>query len=367
MAGRDGLLLVTGLMLVAAVQAQHQILPGISPDLSSEQWNAKCASLPELSWLTQYMGWAREQRSRGIAAPGVKYLVWNCDAGGGNGLSDRLRGMLSALRAAATIKRVLLIKHSIPAPLEHFLLPNLIDWSVPDDHLPAKEQRTAVFNPDTFDITCPGIKSPDPPEPRDALSWPTTCQWWRMMINGTAAQVPEQFVFWTTTAIPWSTLPGISNSLFSNITLHCAFTAMFRAAPRTLEAASRHMSLLGIEPGVTPYTAQHLRLGGMLGEEDHRPITLHGLVTLARCANESTSAAMAMAMTAAGPVCDTNQGKSRCGKMVLVTDNLLLRGLVADRQFLPATWVTVPGHPLHWEKHNGSLDDLYEVGRHGNR
>ncbi|GFH09902.1 hypothetical protein HaLaN_05128 [Haematococcus lacustris] len=83
-----------------AAPPDDQDVPRIAPELSSAEWYNKC-NVKSLEWLTSYIEWATEQRSKGIPAPGVKYLVWNCEVPPGKklahgtgycfGLADRVR------------------------------------------------------------------------------------------------------------------------------------------------------------------------------------------------------------------------------------------------------------------------------------
>jgi hypothetical protein len=59
--------------------------------------------------------------------PGIPY----CE-----GLADRLRGIMWLLRLAHLTQRILLVQQDHPAPMEKFLVPNLVDWSVGSLELP---------------------------------------------------------------------------------------------------------------------------------------------------------------------------------------------------------------------------------------
>ncbi|GFH24065.1 hypothetical protein HaLaN_21785 [Haematococcus lacustris] len=52
-----------------------------------------------------------------------------------------MRGILMALRIAVATQRLLLIHQTIPAALQHFLVPHLIDWGVQAKELPDLQQR----------------------------------------------------------------------------------------------------------------------------------------------------------------------------------------------------------------------------------
>jgi len=88
------------------------------------------------TWLGNYIDWHGEQRRKfpGAAlftdpeAPPV--LIRTCYRKCG-GLHDRLGKLPWDLYLANQTKRVLLMNWCHPAPLEEFLLPNILDWTVP--------------------------------------------------------------------------------------------------------------------------------------------------------------------------------------------------------------------------------------------
>ena len=118
--------------------------------------------LPE--WINNYFAWHRQMREqfpgrellRNKTAPNI--LLWN----NVNGLHDRLHDVPLALYLANQTQRLLFIHWTVPAPLEEFLVPNLIDWSVPDDTelkrrlnsaprlFPTLPSRMADLNPTNF-------------------------------------------------------------------------------------------------------------------------------------------------------------------------------------------------------------------------
>lgn len=89
-------------------------------------------------WIQNYIHWHREQRSKfpgnklftDPAAP--KLLIRTCYTLCG-GLHDRLGKLPWDLYLANQTNRVLLMHWCTPAPLPEFLLPNLLDWTVPDE------------------------------------------------------------------------------------------------------------------------------------------------------------------------------------------------------------------------------------------
>jgi hypothetical protein len=89
-------------------------------------------------WIQNYIHWHQEQRLKfpanklftDPAAP--KLLIRTC-YGLCGGLHDRLGKLPWDLYLANQTGRVLLMHWCHPAPLQEFLLPNLIDWRVPDE------------------------------------------------------------------------------------------------------------------------------------------------------------------------------------------------------------------------------------------
>lgn len=80
-------------------------------------------------WLLDYVQFHKTHSHRGDA----KYLLWSCKRSSTtrmncNGLGDRLRGQLYALRGAIASRRLLYIDHRKPAPWYTFWEPNHVDW-----------------------------------------------------------------------------------------------------------------------------------------------------------------------------------------------------------------------------------------------
>ena len=89
--------------------------------------------LPE--WIVNYINWHNEMR---IKYPGAKLLTdpeapnLIVRTPGCGGLADRLGQLPLDLYVANQTNRLLLIWWNKPAPLEEFLIPNTLDWRVPD-------------------------------------------------------------------------------------------------------------------------------------------------------------------------------------------------------------------------------------------
>eukprot|EP00581_Thalassiosira_minuscula_P013255 CAMPEP_0183734518 /NCGR_PEP_ID=MMETSP0737-20130205/44018_1 /TAXON_ID=385413 /ORGANISM="Thalassiosira miniscula, Strain CCMP1093" /LENGTH=507 /DNA_ID=CAMNT_0025968019 /DNA_START=22 /DNA_END=1545 /DNA_ORIENTATION=+ len=87
-------------------------------------------------WLSDYFDWHVAMRKKypgeqiltDPESPGVliKICAFKC-----GGLHDRLGGLGWDLYFANQTRRVLMIHWCIPAPIEHFLVPNIVDWTVP--------------------------------------------------------------------------------------------------------------------------------------------------------------------------------------------------------------------------------------------
>lgn len=102
---------------------------------SIPSWRQSNTSIPP--WMAEYFDWHRNQTSyRSQWKKGEpKLAIVACldrDVKCG-GASDRLQVLPWAILLAARSQRVLLFRWERPCPLEEFLLPNEIDWSVPND------------------------------------------------------------------------------------------------------------------------------------------------------------------------------------------------------------------------------------------
>jgi hypothetical protein len=94
----------------------------------------------QLCWvtyfITDYFDWHREQT---IALNecnfrDYRFMILRCSLVEKNcgGVADRLKSLPFFIAAAASSKRIFLIRWERPTKLEEFLLPNEINWSVPD-------------------------------------------------------------------------------------------------------------------------------------------------------------------------------------------------------------------------------------------
>jgi len=100
--------------------------------------------LPEhLSWLEEYVNWHRSARRKG-GISGMRLLVIKC-TGHCGGLSDRIRDLPYYLWEAHRTKRLFLIEWQLPWPIENFLWPAAIDWTVPP-YLAASPRYQYVFD-----------------------------------------------------------------------------------------------------------------------------------------------------------------------------------------------------------------------------
>ena len=87
-------------------------------------------------WLSDYFDWHISMRKQFPGesilthpdSPGVliKSCAYKC-----GGLHDRLGGLGWDLYLANQTRRVFMIHWCIPAPIEHYLVPNIVDWTVP--------------------------------------------------------------------------------------------------------------------------------------------------------------------------------------------------------------------------------------------
>ena len=97
-------------------------------------------------WMRLYFNWhSKFRRSLNQTNwKSFKYLILRCtheDRKCG-GLADRLKPLPYLIRLAAQHKRLFLIRWDRPAKLEEFLLPNKLDWTVPDWMVARIEENT---------------------------------------------------------------------------------------------------------------------------------------------------------------------------------------------------------------------------------
>jgi len=95
---------------------------------------SRSSNLPK--WLQDYFDWHVAMRKKYPGdtiltdpnAPGVliKACAYKC-----GGLHDRLGGLGWDLYFANQTQRILMIHWCIPAPIEHYLVPNVVDWTLP--------------------------------------------------------------------------------------------------------------------------------------------------------------------------------------------------------------------------------------------
>jgi hypothetical protein len=87
-------------------------------------------------WMRMYFNWhSKFRRSLNQSNwKNFKYLILRCTHEDRlcGGLADRLKPLPYLIRLAARHKRVFLIRWDRPARLEEFVLPNKLDWTVPD-------------------------------------------------------------------------------------------------------------------------------------------------------------------------------------------------------------------------------------------
>mmetsp|Transcript_23641 Transcript_23641/g.49513 ORF Transcript_23641/g.49513 Transcript_23641/m.49513 type:complete len:437 (-) Transcript_23641:793-2103(-) len=104
------------------------------PSLQLQRRRRLSSQLPK--WLADYFEWhiAMRKKYPGTEiltdpnAPGllIKACAYKC-----GGLHDRLGGLGWDLYFANQTRRIFMIHWCIPAPIEHYLVPNMVDWTLP--------------------------------------------------------------------------------------------------------------------------------------------------------------------------------------------------------------------------------------------
>lgn len=120
-------------IFVAVVIVTHVLAANRS---QQEKLPAGAAGTPPMSeWAPQYVEFHAANRDVG------PWLIYTCRVENGihcNGFGDRLRLLGFMLRAAAALRRVLLIDWQSPQPFELFFEPATFDWRVPSSALAAE-------------------------------------------------------------------------------------------------------------------------------------------------------------------------------------------------------------------------------------
>lgn len=135
----------------SSVSSEDSDIPELTPTEKHTQHGINYSSLilePETSdlnlelprqfprWMRRYFNWHAKHREvlNETNWESEKYLILRCtheDKKCG-GLADRLKPLPYLILVAAREKRLFMIRWNTPARLEEFLLPNKMDWSVPD-------------------------------------------------------------------------------------------------------------------------------------------------------------------------------------------------------------------------------------------
>lgn len=194
--------------------------------------NATESRLPE--WMKDYLDWHVKERARYEKASPSKrksfrFLVMICLQGQTcGGTADRLRSLLLWVLTAARSNRLLLIKWENPCPLEKFLIPNELNWTLPLG-LPPLRKRAAT------------IRSP--------FHWENALSSGRQVMQ---AKWQAEFL-----SKEWfSYNPGMTEAESKRI-FHHLFRIMFQPSPKVAKMMQQQMEVNNLVPG--KYIASHMR------------------------------------------------------------------------------------------------------------
>jgi hypothetical protein len=100
---------------------------------SSSSYSGSISGCP--GWFRDYVVFHQKYRGQ----PNATYLVADCSIGG---VGDRLNGALTALRMAAALKRIVLLRSHTPFPLEELFEPaGPVNWTTRGLQLPRSKIR----------------------------------------------------------------------------------------------------------------------------------------------------------------------------------------------------------------------------------
>jgi hypothetical protein len=202
-------------------------------------------------WVTSYFQWHREQREKfpdqqlleHSKAPNL--IIKYCKGERSNicgGLHDRLGDLPTSLYLANQTNRLLLFKWFIPKPLEHFLLPASLNWTVPhhDRFATGKFLRQNRLKP-----------------PKKAKH--LTFLEWALEQNTTQKKVVVLFRHGQTYDLPVELRAlGEADTIYDTPTFGKLWRGFFRPAPIVQEQLDLTMKSLRLSPG--NYTATHCRV-----------------------------------------------------------------------------------------------------------
>lgn len=223
-------------------------------------------------WITDYFAWHREMRNKypgtqlflDPAAP--KLLIRTC-LGLCGGLNDRLGQLPWDLYLANQTQRILLIRWERPRPLENFLIPNDIDWSIPERIEGFGDMRAVrAITPFFQDF------SEDHPDEEFwsshldvAMERATTGEFkgTRVLRHRLLGHLAEYVLEKRLRAL------GETDMIHSTRSFGSIFRAFFKPSPGVEQQLNQVYSELNLSPG--QYTAVHCRVR-------HPKATVHGMV-----------------------------------------------------------------------------------------
>lgn len=187
-----------------------------------------------MPWLSDYETFHKKNRG----ALNARYLVHKVNSSMSGGLGDRLRGMLYTVRAAAAGNRVVLFEWSHPVSLDFFFEPGSINWRPDGLTLPKGPVFAAIDRP------------------------------WHELRSGLLFSMKEDVITVHTNQYIDSPCPGCPPVTLWGSDATCLWSRMFKPLPGLELRATKQLQVLYKSSTPPPYTAIHMRLGGLTGESE---------------------------------------------------------------------------------------------------
>lgn len=278
------------------------------------------------AWFENYERFHSQHRLQA----GTRYLVFRGEQALSGGIGDRVRGMLYTIKAAYALKRVVLFTWADPFEVTNFFVPaGSINWTLQGISL--EPGPLMIFN-DSDTV--------------------------QMALNGSVDKFTDKFVTWRhniNVEDPCYKCPTVN----SHKEVSCIMRRTLRVTDDIQQRAEQQLVALYGTPKPA-YTAVHLRLGGLTGEE-----ALPDYDLARRKASTNQLQSLMSAVACANQVMWGAGAATRGQPILMVTDNHALRAFIQQGNL--ASIIVAPGMlPVHLalatnqslKEHQGTIVDF---------
>lgn len=281
--------------------------------------------------VSDYFSWHAREKNQLNATnwrDSSKFLILVCQKGSRcGGLSDRLKPLPLLILVAYQTKRLLLFHWEKPAKLEEYLMPNRLNWSVPEymvDHISLGQERRGYKS--FMKLRKGNVKAPIV----------------NIVLQDFRGGLPEYEEI--TAAMHNVTEEGVNIDTYRNV-YHDVFRYVFKPSPPVQKLIDEQMDKHGLRPG--EYAVSHLRanykIENNLEKQSPRHVLRQQAINAVNCASN---------LRPGGPVYFASDSK-------IAVEEALKYGKEMNR-----TVASFDGpEPLHielqWKNH--SIEEFYSV------